>query len=637
MKKTLNVILASAIAALALAACSTPENGAIEPVDFTHVQLTDNFLLPRMKTNEQVTIPHALAKCESEGRFSNFKRAAGLEEGRWQGHWGFDDSDVYKVLEGMAYTYNVSRDEALRVQMDTIISWVAAAQMPDGYLYTPWQLKANDYMSVWCCYGKERYDNLYMSHEFYNMGHMYEAAVAHYTATGQTNFLDVAVRSAEHIWKEFGPDGRVAIPGHQEIEIGLLRLAKATGEPRYAQLAKLFLDRRGHGLDGGSAYNQNDVPAVDLRGAAGHAVRANYMYSAMTDVAIQTGDPLYAAAVDSLWDDVVGRKLYLTGGMGALYDGEAYGEPYYLPNRSYAETCASIAGVFWNQRMFQLHADAAYVDVLERILYNGLLSGISLDGTEFFYPNPLYANRDFDFNRGNFGRSEWFDCSCCPTNDVRFLSSLPGYFYAVSGNTVYQNLYASSVAAVNVGGAEVTFTQTTGYPWRGEVTTVVEAASPLRFCLKVRIPHWATGSPLPGDLYTYEDASYDEPVVCVNGKPVGCTVQKGYVSIDRRWRGGDVVSVSFAMPVRKVLPNPAIEEDRGKTAFERGPLVYCFEEVDNGNIDALRAPAASDFETVECPDLLGGVTVLRAGGLTAVPYCVWDNRGDCPMTVWLDE
>lgn len=641
-----------AAAAMMTAACAQqPADDSLKAVDFIHVNITDNFWRPRMETNVNVTIPHSLEKCEAEGRFANFRRAAGLEEGQWQGHFGFDDSDVYKVMEGMAFNYNVSHDESIRKQMDDIIALIGAAQCEDGYLYTAYQLRVRDYAEPYCTYISERYDNLVSSHEFYNLGHMYEAATAHYIATGQRNFLDIALKSADHIYELFGPGKRESIPGHQEIELGLLKLTKVTGDSKYAELAKVFLDRRGHGIDDASAYNQNDEPVTEQKYARGHAVRANYMYSAMTDVAILLDDAQYTAAVDQLWEDVVSNKFYITGGFGARYDGESYGDAYELPNASYNETCAAIAGAYWNQRMFLLHGQAKYVDVLERVMYNGLISGISLDGTKFFYPNPLIADGAFAFNQGGFGRSEWFGCSCCPTNDCRFMSSIPGYVYATAGNTIYENLYMSNEAEIALGKTLVKLSVDTDYPWDGAVKTTVGLEKPATFTLKLRIPGWAQGKPVPSDLYSYLDASAEDVTITVNGSKVEYSVVDGYAGIERSWNNGDVVEIVLPMPVREVVANDKVEADRGLVAIERGPIVYCFEETDNGKVvkaagqnsdeSANKAEVliskSADFTPSYRADLLGGVVTLSDGNLTAVPYCVWDNRGDGQMSVWLKK
>lgn len=609
-----------------------------EAVDFTDVRITDVFWRHRLDINEKVTIPHAIKKCYDEGRIDNFMCAAGLKEGRFRGDWGFNDSDLYKVLEGMAFSYNVSHDEAMLHQMDTLISYIAGAQEPDGYLYTAWTLRCRDYANVNCTYIDAPYDNIGSSHEFYNMGHMYEAAAAHYIATGQTNFLDIATRNADHIYSIFGPGGREAIPGHEEIEIGLLKLYGVTENPKYLELAKLFLERRGHGLLDGQPYLQDHRPVVEQTEAVGHAVRANYLYTAMADYAAVSGDSSYVAAVDSLWEDVVGRKLYLTGGLGARYWGEAYGDPYELPNKAYAETCAAIAGVFWAQRMFLLHGESKYIDVLERVLYNGLISGISLDGTKFFYPNVLSTEGTDDYNRGGAGRAEWFDCSCCPTNDVRFISSLPGYVYAVRGDDIYVNLYVASEADMEIGGRQIRITQQTDYPWSGDVT--VKVGNSGDFDLMLRVPGWACGSPVPSDLYAYVDGAEAGWEISVNGHPVSCRLTGGYCEIDRRWRKGDEVTVRFNMQPRIVAANPKVEADRGKLAVERGPIVYCAESVDNPGLDVYSEPICrqtvleTGSATIEGTEV---VTLKSESGLTLVPYYSWSHRGPSMMTVWLNE
>lgn len=643
------LILSSIFLLVSCASNTVP--GKVEAVDFTKVNINDKFWAPRIRTNAEITIPHALKKCETEGRIDNFKFAAGIEEGKWRGNWGFDDSDLYKVLEGMAYTYNVNHDEALHKRMDELISYIAAAQCQDGYLYTAYQLRAQDYTQVNCSYEKERYDHLVESHEFYNMGHMYEAAVAHYIATGQDNFLNVAIKSANHIYDTFGPGKRVAIPGHEEIEIGLLKLARVTGDKRYTELAKLFLDRRGTGIFNYDPYYQDDEPVVKQKYARGHAVRANYLYTAMTDVATLLDDHEYAAAVDSLWENVVGRKIFITGGLGARYARESYGEDYELPNASYAETCAAIAGVYWNQRMFLLHGESKYVDVLERILYNAIPAGVSLDGNKFFYPNPMIADGAAKFNHGTPGRFEWIHCSCCPTNDVRFMSSISGYVYAVSDNAIYENLYVANDAEIEINGINVKLSQKTDYPWDGTVSTTIGLDRPARFAMRMRIPLWALGKPLPSDLYSYIDSAAENIVVKVNGKAVEYETIDGYASVEHRWKNGDVVEITLPMPVREVVANPAVEADRGYVAIERGPVVYCFEDADNGKIieptgdesnqasnnAKLLISKTGTFKPVFDSSLLGGIVKLTDGSLTAVPYCVWDNRGDGQMSVWLNK
>ena len=615
------------------------------PVDFTHVTITDDFWKHRIDVNADVTIPHSVRKCYEEGRVENFISAAlvnesapGADTCKFRGIWGFNDSDVYKVLEGMSFTYSVRKDPDLLAQMDTLISYIARAQQPDGYLYTPWTLRCRDYAEIYCTYDKEPYDNLVQSHEFYNMGHMYEAAAAHYTATGQRNFLDIAIKSADHIYGVFGPGGRESVPGHEEIEIGLLKLYGATGDHRYLELAGLFLERRGHGILDFNEYYQDHLPVLEQKEAFGHAVRANYLYTAMAKYAALTQDNGYIAAVDALWDNVTGRKMYITGGMGARYDGEAYGADYELPNVSYAETCASIAGVFWAENMFALHCDASYIDVLERILYNGLISGISLDGTRFFYPNVLSTENAGNFNRGGSSRAEWFDCSCCPTNDVRFISSLPGYVYAVRGDEVYANLYVASDAEFEVNGRSVRLTQSTDYPWSGRVEFTVGTGG--RFDLMLRIPLWAQGKPAPGELYSYPGAADKGGAwnVTVCGEPVECALERGYCRISRRWDSGDKVVLNLEMSPRMAVASDKVEADRGKVAVERGPLVYCAESVDNPGTNVYTAPLSMD-ETFALQDMQIAGTPVRAlvsdSGLTLVPYYAWNHRGSSEMTVWL--
>jgi len=634
---------------LFLISCNKSDNG-IQPVDFIHVNITDNFWRPRIDTNVKVTIPFAIRKCENEGRLDNFRIAAGLKEGKWRGTYGFDDSDVYKVLEGMAFTYNVNHDSTLLKQMDEMISDIGHAQCDDGYLYTAYQLKAKDNGPVTCSYNEERYDNLNASHEFYNMGHMYEAAAAHFIATGQRNFLDIAIKSANHINDLFGPGKKEAIPGHQEIEIGLLKLAKVTGDTTYAVLAKTFLDRRGTGLNGGSGYSQNDELVINQKYARGHSVRANYMYTAITDVAILLQDTSYMKAIDTLWNDVFSNKMYITGGLGACYDGERYGDAYALPNASYCETCAAIAGVYWNERMFLLHGQSKYIDILERILYNGLISGISIDGTHFFYTNPMIADGVGKFNHGNLGRFEWFRCSCCPSNDVRFISSIPGYIYATSGNSIYENLYMTSDANIDLNGKSIKLSQKTDYPWDGKICTIIELQKPTEFDLNLRIPLWSQGKPVPTDLYSYIDNESESVTISVNGSSIPLNVnENGYASINRKWNNGDVVEINLPMPVREVVANEKVKADSGLVAIERGPIVYCFEEIDNGQIvkatGSEEATSANNaeilitntgkFSPVFDSNLFGGITKLTDGQLTAIPYCMWNNRGNGQMTIWM--
>lgn len=616
----------------------------IRPVPFNAVRLDGGFWQARLEVNRSVSLPHALRMCEETGRIANFRRAAGIEKGPFQGI-RFDDSDVYKVLEGAAYCLALQRDPQLEATVDQIIEWIAAAQEPDGYLYT---CRTIDPKNPPPYAGEERWSFLEHSHELYNVGHLYEAAVAYFQATGKRTLLDVALKNAELLLKTFGPQGRHDVPGHQEIEIGLCKLYRVTGDERYLQLAKFFLDQRGrpegHKLYG--PYSQDHKPVVEQEEAVGHAVRACYMYSGMADVAALTGDSAYVRALDRLWRDVVSRKLAITGAVGAKAGGEAFGAAYELPNEeAYNETCAAIANALWNHRMFLLHGDAKYIDVLERILYNGFLSGVSLKGDHFFYPNPLAS-------RGGYGRSPWFACACCPGNVVRFMPLIPGFAYGVRDSALYVNLFLQGTATVDLAGGEVEVRQETRYPWDGQVKLELRPSAPRRFALKIRIPGWAQGRPVPSDLYRYLDPSPARVTLSVNGQPLEAQPDEaGYVTVERVWKAGDVVEVSFEMPIRRVIAHPNVKADRGLVALERGPIVYCLEGIDNQfDIFSAVLPDSSPLEAQYKPDLLGGVVVItgearvrisprsdrtRPVRMQAVPYFAWGNRGAGTMTVWV--
>jgi DUF1680 family protein len=506
---------------------------------------------------------------------------------------------------------------------------------------------------------RPRWSDIASGHELYNLGHLYEAAAAHYQATGKRSLLDVALKSADLLTREFRPGGRLDPPGHEEVEIGLVKLYRATGERKYLDQARFFLEQRGnatgHKLYG--AYNQDHVPVLEQKEAVGHAVRAGYLYSGMADVGALTGDAAYGRALDALWENVVGRKLYVTGGLGARRDGEAFGDDYELPSLSaYAETCAAIAGAMWSHRMFLLRGEGKYVDVLERILYNGFLSGVSLDGERFFYPNPLASTGTRTFNQGKKGRSEWFDCSCCPTNVVRFLPSIPGYVYAQRGGDVFVNLFVAGRGELSLdGGLEVALRQETRYPWHGTVKIAVEPARPAELAVRVRIPGWAQGRPVPSDLYRYVANAATEPFrLAVNGQAVTPAVEQGFAVLRRTWKKGDTIELVLPMPVRRVLGHDKVAATSGRVALERGPVVYCAEAVDNGGgVFNLVLPDDADLEARTRPDLLGGVAVLAGRALAlqasddgrsvvtkeqdfvAVPYHAWAHRGDGAMAVWL--
>ena len=565
-----------------LCACETIEEKVdytYKEVPFTDVHFTDNFWLPRIETIRNVTVPFAFRKCEETHRIDNFAVAAGIKEGKFNSPYPFDDSDVYKIMEGASYLLAVKEDNGLDAYMDSLISLIGAAQEPDGYLYTTRTIGGSS-IHPWA--GKKRWENERdNSHELYNVGHMYEAAVAHYQATGKRDFLDIAIKSADLLCNTFGPEeGKLTVaPGHQEVEIGLVKLYRATGDRRYLDLSKFFLDARGKydKYDRNSkdqfrsgAYWQDHKAVIDQDEAVGHAVRAAYMYSAMTDVAALRNEQTYRVAVDNLWDNVTGKKMYITGGIGSTRHGEAFGKNYELPNSTaYCETCASIANCMWNLRMFMLHGDAKYIDVLERSLYNAVLSGISLDGKEFFYPNVLSCDEN------GAERSEWFNCSCCPSNLSRFIPSIPGYVYATSDAGVYVNLYGANQAGITLGnGKRIDMSQKTSYPWEGNIELTVTPESKQEFSIMLRIPGWVDNRPVPSDLYTYMNADEKKIVIKINGEVQNAPIEKGYAVLARKWEPGDVIQLTLPMEVHKNKANDKVEADINHLSVERGPIVY---------------------------------------------------------------
>ncbi len=625
----------------------------IRPVPFTDVEFADAFWRPRLATNRDVTVWYDFRKCEETGRIANFARAGGLEDGEFEGI-PFNDSDVFKVIEGAAYSLALEPDPKLDAYLDALIAKIAAAQEDDGYLYSARTLGFTNDMT-----GPERWSNLCSNHELYNVGHMYEAAVAHHQATGKRSLLDVAIKNADLIDRVFGPNPgqRRDVPGHEEIEIGLARLYRETGEERYLKLAKFFVDERGNRETRGGIYGahrQDHARVVDQSEAVGHAVRAGYLYAGVADVAALTGEEPYMAAIDRIWHDVVTCKLAVTGGIGARHAGEAFGDAYELPNaEAYNETCAAIANALWNHRMFLLHGDAKYIDVVERVVYNGFLAGISLSGDRFFYPNPLAAGARDKINKGEIRRAPWFGCSCCPVNVVRFIPSIPGYAYAVRDSDVYVNLFVGGSASVALPDGEVCLRQETEYPWSGDVALTLDAVTGAEFALRVRVPGWARNQPVPSDLYRYADGVQAPVRISVNGAREQPVVDQGYAVLRRRWQEGDTVRLELPMPVRRVVAHDNVEDDRGRVALERGPILYCLEGIDNdGTVADVVLPAHAEVTTEHCPDLLGGVTVLRASAqrakseedgtvrldsvaITAVPYYAWAHRDSGAMAVWI--
>jgi uncharacterized protein len=629
-----------------------------QPVPFTRVKLTDNFWMPRLETNKNITIPFAFEKCENTNRVKNFELAAKVLSGKSKREqfltvYPFDDSDLYKIIEGASFSLHTHYDARLDKYIDSLLVIIKSAQEPDGYLYT-FRTMNPPKPHKWS--GDQRWvnDRLEVSHELYNMGHFYEAAAAHFLATGKRTMLDMAIKNADLVYNTIGPDKLRVVPGHEVIEMGLAKLYRVTGDKRFLELATYFVDDRGRIKPKGETYNQDFTPILEENEAVGHAVRAGYFYAGVADVAALTGNKAYIDAIDKIWENVVNKKLYITGGIGARHGGEAFGDNYELPNlTAYNETCAAIANVFWNHRMFLLHGDAKYIDVMERSLYNNVVSGIGLDGKTFFYPNPLQCDMNYKFNSGRtLERQPWFDCSCCPSNDVRIIASIPGYVYALKDNNLYVNLFADGSADIEMKGRKINVVQKTLYPWDGKVLLTVNPQESGEFVLNLRIPGWAVNQVLPGDLYSFSDKYEKIPDIKINGKKIKYTVGKGYASLNRRWKKGDKVELNIPMPVRKVVANKNVKEDIGKVCFIRGPITYCAEQFDNDKeVIQIIIPEKTDFESTFRKDFLGGATVLKTKALalktgpemnslpdetelTLIPYALWNNRGANMMNVW---
>jgi uncharacterized protein len=600
----------------------------LHAVPFTKVKVEDAFWSPRLEVNRTAVLPANIEWCEKTGRISNFAKAGKLMPGKFEGIY-FNDSDVYKMIEGAAYTLQLHPDPALEATIDAIIDKIAAAQQPDGYINTYYTLVDP----------KKRWTNLAAMHEMYCAGHMIEAAVAYVQATGKSKLLDVARRMADHIDGVFGPGKRYGFCGHEEIELALVKLYRQTGDGRYLKLAQYFLDARGQKRVKAEEYMQAHKPVAEQGEIVGHAVRAMYLYCAVADVAGITGDTRYFKTMDRIWDDVVHRKMYLTGGIGPSAHNEGFTVAYDLPNdTAYAETCASIGMALWNHRLAMLHAEGRYVDVLERVVYNGLLSGVALNGRKFFYVNPLAS-------RGTHHRQPWFGCACCPTNVVRFLPSIGGYIYATNDDGIWVNLYISSTASIPLGSGQVTLAQQGRYPWSGLVKMTVSPAAPAEFALNLRIPGWC-----------------EKALIKINGTLLpDSTPKEGYVRIARTWQPADSIELDMPMEIRRIDANPRVAPDVGRVALQRGPVVYCIEGVDNGGkVRNLAVPRQADLKAQFESALLGGVTVIRGQALkavpmdwtdrlyqpaplpapaefTAIPYYAWDNREPGEMVVWVPE
>ncbi len=583
----------------------------IEQIDFSHVKINDNFWSPRLSKHVSATLPVCIDQIENQtGRIRNFENAA-KGEGEHSGIF-FDDSDVYKALEGMAYSLINNPDPELEKKADEWIDKFAAAQQPDGYINTFYTLTGLD----------KRWTNM-DKHEMYCAGHMIEAGVAYYQATGKRKLLDVCIRMTDHMMSQFGPGKRHWVPGHEEIELALVKLYQTTQEQKYLDFAYWLLEERGHGHgtmgDEGKwdpVYYQDIVPVRRLTDISGHAVRCMYLYCGMADVAALKNDTGYIAAIDRLWDDVVHRNMYITGGIGSSRDNEGFTEDYDLPNLdAYCETCASVGMVLWNQRMNQLTGDSKYIDILERSLYNGALAGISLGGDRFFYVNPLES-------KGDHHRQEWYGCACCPSQLSRFLPSIGNYIYASSDDALWVNLYIGNTGQIRIGETDILLTQETDYPWDGSVKLTISTSQPLEKEIRLRIPNWCK--------------TYD---LSINGKRINVSEKKGYAVI-KDWKSQDVIALDMDMPVEIVAADPHVKENFGKRAIQRGPLVYCMEEIDNPvYFDQIQLSPSTTFQTAFVSDILNGIKTIKTNGraqsATFIPYYAWDNRKAGKMRVWI--
>jgi DUF1680 family protein len=651
----MNRIAVILIASVILASCGnnpasqdTEQTGWLVTPSLQAVTVTDDFWKPIIDRNRTITIPYIFEKCEETGRIDNFAIAGGLKKGKHTGE-RYNDSDVFKIIEGACYSLLEAPDPELRAYADSLVTLVAEAQEDDGYLYTT---RTIDPLNMAPGAGRERWIDERVSHELYNVGHMYEAAVAHYMATGSDRFLNVAIRNAELVATEFGWGLREIAPGHQEIELGLIKLHELTGNTRWLELARFFIDVRGRQEEylrhpkgsrfevyNDSVYLQMHLPVLDQKEAVGHAVRGAYMYTAMADLSRVTGDDRYHEASARIWKDVLAGKIYITGGIGSKEHGEAFGEPFELPNMdAYTETCASVANVFWNHRLYSATGEARYLDVLERTLYNGLISGIGLDGCSFFYTNPLESD-------GRFERAGWFQCSCCPGNVARFLPAMKQYIWSETATGVNLNLFIGSEARLKTPAGEAEIGLETSYPRSGDIKlTILPENNSGRFTLGIRIPSWTGDAPMEGGLYSYLTPATGKVVVRINGKRIKTPVIKGFALLDREWKMGDVVQVSLPVEPRFIVARDEVEANRGRVALGTGPIVWCLEEADNGPIrEVIVDPSVKPeyvFEQVQPRDLATlTFPVTGTDGpvreAKAVPYYSWANRGKGEMIVWM--
>jgi DUF1680 family protein len=656
MKKLLSTILLLLIFVIAQA---QHKDYPIQSVPFTQVKLTDNFWLPRIKVNHTVTIPASFERCESTGRVKNFEMAA-AKSGKFCTIYPFDDTDIYKTIEGASYSMALYPDKQMDDYIDSMIVKIRNAQEPDGYLYTARTINPNE-THEWS--GKKRWEKeRELSHELYNSGHLYEAAAAHYQATGKRSLLDIALKNADLVCSVFGQDKLHVAPGHQVVEMGLVKLYRITGKKEYLETAKYFILERGHytGYNSSSndpwqngAYWQDHVPVVQQNEAVGHAVRAGYLYSAVADIAALTDDKKFLQAIDTIWNNVVSRKLYVQGGLGAIGSGERFGDNYELPNATaYNETCAAIANVYWNHRMFMLHGESKYIDVLEKTLYNGLISGVGMDGKSFFYTNAMEIKNTFHHKDMEETRSGWFPCSCCPTNVTRLIPSIPGHIYGVKENNIFINLFVAGTASVVINNKAVQLEQQNNYPWDGKLIFKVFPKSPSSFNMRIRIPGWALDEAIPSDLYKFNVSHSKKVEIRINGNPANYSMENGYAVLTKTWKKGDVVEIDLPMDIKRVVANEKVGEDRGKVALQRGPIMYCAEWPDNnGMVSNIVLPDNVSLTSEYKPEMLNGVTIIkgevsaihvnsdtdvstRTQPFMAIPYYAWAHRGKGEMIVW---
>jgi DUF1680 family protein len=650
---------------------TTTSDYQLTPIPFNQVDLADDFWLPRLKTQKETLVPFALDK--TRPAVENLEKAGQFLKGDTTDlpfPHRYISSDLYKVMEGAALLLMENPDPALEARMDSIIDIIASAQKEDGYLYVAHTTGVSKDHDHWGGggMGDKPYSFVLHSHELYNMGHMYEAAIAYYQATGKDQWLKVAEKNAQHINRVFFEgdpnynDGQPVnqAPGHEEIELALVKLYRVTGNQLYLEMAQKFLDIRGKTYvpDGedylSPTYAQQHKPVAEQEEAVGHAVRAAYLYSGMADVGALTGTDAYNEALDKIWHNIVDTKMHITGGLGAMHGIEGFGPEYVLPNKeAYNETCAAVGNVFFNYRMFLLHKDARFLDVAEVALYNNALAGVNLAGNEFFYVNPLEADGETDFNHGSPGRSPWFNTACCPSNIARLIPQVSGMMYAFGGADIYLAFYASSSTTVPLADGEVDIVQASDYPFDENIRLTVKPQTPQTFSLKLRIPSWAREQFVPGELYDYVQPAMIPWSVKVNGENIEVPLENGFATIQREWQPGDEVELYLPMPVRFNQCNEKVEANRGRIAVTRGPLVYCAEGVDNGGavqrffMDKIPDPASVSVSPMDTGVLENIIRidfpakvknedgVVEEENLTLVPYYAWDNRGDGSMMVWL--